>query len=190
MPPDEQRPERKPSTAELVIEPLGDRTRAAGFSCANAELDAFLSTAEVERFDFERLGKTYLVFGGSALLGYFTISAAELRVEYLTPGDAWVGVTELRVDAVTAFKIGRLAVDSRFQGRGFGRAVMQRVVGMALMTGESIGIRILTLQAKPESVPFYLALGFHLTPATRRERRPKNRTRFLDLQRADAGAPA
>ena len=182
--------ERERSTPDLRFERLTGGNRPSGFSCGDPDLDAFLATAEVDRYDHERLGKTYLVYMGGELAAYFTVSAAELRIEYLLPAEAWAGVAAMHVDAIPALKVGRLAVNSRFQRRGIGMAVVHNIVGMALEAGGTIGVRMVTLQAKPQSVGFYERLGFEYAALTRRERRRKNRTMFFDLDRTAGGAPA
>ncbi len=68
---------------ELNIEPFLETQRVAGFSCGNTDLDDSLNTEEVEKYDREGLGKTYLVFYNGDLVAYFTISFDGLRVEYL-----------------------------------------------------------------------------------------------------------
>lgn len=52
---------------------------------------------------------------------------------------------------------------------------------MALETKGKMGVRLIILQAKPESIQFYERCGFQLTFETKREKRRRNRTMFLDL---------
>src|SRR5690349_17731016 len=173
--------ERERSTPNLVVKPFEEVERTAGFSCGDPDLDAFLATPEAGQYEREWLGRTYLVFFDGAMAAYFTLSAAELRIEYLLPREQWAGFFASRIEAIPALKIGRLAVDSRFQGRGIGKGVLRHIVGMALTAGDSVGVRMIVLHAKPDSVPFYQGRGFQFTVSTKRERRRKNRTMFLDL---------
>lgn len=82
-------------------------------------------------------------------------------------------------------KIGRLAVDRRHQSRGVERLLIKHIAGMAIEVGRGTGIRLLILQAKPQSVPFYEKCGFQLTYEVKREKGRRNRTMFLDLYRVE-----
>ena len=86
------------------------------------------------------------------------------------------------VDSYPAVKIGRLATAKGWQGRGIGKAVVAYIAKSAIESGSRFGVRLLIVEAKPESIPFYERCGFELTFETARERRRRNRTMFLDLQ--------
>lgn len=174
--------ERHLSIHDLRIVSFGEAQAVGAFSCGNKELDDFLTTGEVENYDREGLGKTYLVYCGGEMAAYFTVSFAELRVEYLRSWKSFSAMAERNLEAVPALKIGRLAVDSRFKRRGIGKALVRYIVGMALESTRTIGVRLIILQAKPESVPFYRDRLFEFAVETRRERKRINRTMFLDLQ--------
>ena len=53
-----------------------------------------------------------------------------------------------------------VATDPRAQGQGCGRAIMTAMMGWA---GQE-GIDVLDLHSSPDARPFYLALGFRLSP--------------------------
>ena len=166
---------------ELHIEPFLETRKVAGFSCGNRDLDEFLCTEEVQKYEGEGLGSTFLVFWKGKLVAYFTTSFDALRIEYLRTWKSFSRMAEMRMDAIPALKIGRLAVATGYQGRGIGRQLIRHIAGMALESRGQGGVRLLVLQAKPESVEFYRKCGFELTFETRRERGKKNRTMFLDL---------
>ncbi len=94
-------------------------------------------------------------------------------------------LARMKIETIPALKIGRLAVDRRYQNRGVGRLLIKYIAGMAIEIGRGTGIRLLILQAKPQSVPFYLKAGFQLTYEVKRERGRRNRTMFLDLFRIE-----
>ena len=150
-----------------------------GFDCGNKDLNDFLCTREVSKYEKLGLGTTYLVYHQRDLVAYFTVSSDSMRVEYLKTARSFSEIRELRLEAIPGFKIGRLAVDIGHQNRGIGRTLIKCIAGMALEG--KVGVRILTVQAKPESVSFYEKCGFQLTDETRRERGRRNRTMFLDL---------
>jgi GNAT superfamily N-acetyltransferase len=167
------------SLEELRIEPFRETHDVKGFDCGNGDLNDFLCTSEVSKYEKLGLGTTYLVYRRGDLVAYFTVNSDSMRVEYLKTARSFSEVRELRLEAIPGFKIGRLAVDTRHQNRGIGRTLIKCIAGMALEG--KVGVRILMVQAKPESVSFYEKCGFKLTDETRRERGRRNRTMFLDL---------
>jgi len=152
------------------------------FTCGTKDLDEFLTTDEVRTYEEQNLGRTYLVYYEGSLVAYFTVSNDGLRVEYLKKRKSFSIPSKKIVDTYPAVKIGRLAVASAWQNRGVGRHVVAYVAKVALETGARSGVRLLILEAKPESIPFYEKCGFELTFETAREKTKVNRTMFLDLQ--------
>jgi len=166
---------------ELEIEPFLETRNVQSFDCGNKALNDFLCTKEVADYEKEGLGKTYLVYFHGDLVAYFTVSFDGLRVQYLQKVKSFTKFAEMRNETIPALKIGRLAVDSRFKRRRIGEGLLKYIAGMALDMGKRTGVRLLILQAKPESIPFYTACGFQLTFETHRERTRTNKTMFLDL---------
>ena len=151
------------SIFDLEVRPFVATSLLTRFSCGNGDLDEFLKSKEVGRYETEGLGKTYLVFHEGVLAAYFTVSLAELRAEYLQTWKSFSGFADMNVEAVPALKIGRLAVDVRFQKRGIGRVLVNYIAGLALEPMGQAGVRLLMVQAKPESIEFYKKCGFQLT---------------------------
>ena len=166
---------------DLDIEPFRETQQVQAFDCGNKDLNDFLTTEEVRRYEQERVGRTYLVFHKGDLAAYFTVSQGGLRAEYLKTWKSFSRMAEMRLEAIPALTIGRLAVDVRRQKRGIGRALVNFIAGMALEAQGKIAVRLIILQAKPESIDFYRKCGFELTVETKREKRRVNRTMFLDL---------
>lgn len=170
--------EVNPDTLEIVR--FKENLAVKTFDCGNRDLNDFLCTAEVAKYEAENLGKTYLVYFRGQLVAYFTISWDGLRIEYLQSVKSFSRFGEMKVETIPAIKIGRLATDRRWKGKGIGRHLVRYIAGMAL---ESQGAaRLLILQAKPESIEFYQKLGFDFVTETKRERGRLNKTMFLDLQ--------
>ncbi len=166
---------------KLKVERFLETQRVRSFDCGNQDLNDFLNTAEVEHYEKEGLGRTYLVFYGGDLVAYFTISSDGLRVEYLKKWKSFSRFGEMRLEAIPSIKIGRLAVTTAWQAKGVGRHLVKYIAGMALDQGTGIGARLLILQAEPDAVAFYLKCGFEMTAEVGRERGREKRTMFLDL---------
>lgn len=179
---------RSPFRSERTIDPMGLRIRSfketnrvRNFSCGNKDLDDFLNTEEVDNYEAQNFGKTYLVFYKGDLVAYFTISFDGLRREYLKTHRSFSKAGEVIIESIPAIKIGRLAVHKDWQHVGIGRTIIQYIAGMALELSRQGGLRLLIVEAKPESKDFYEKCGFMLTDEVGRERRRRHRTMFFDL---------
>jgi GNAT superfamily N-acetyltransferase len=179
----EPRPPVDPDGLRVV--PIAPPGRRPGFNCGNDSLDRFIATDEVDEFEEAGLGRTYLVLHEGVLIGFYTLSNASLRVEYVRGERPFSRPVEERVDAFPAVMIGRLAVAREWQGRGVGRHMIDLIVPEALLQGRRSGVRLLILEALPDSVAFYERCGFTIVKETRRERGRRNRTMFLDLRPLD-----
>src|SRR6266571_3287536 len=153
---------------QLRIERFLETRKVQSFDSGNKDLDDFLNTEEVTRYEEEGFGRTYLVYYQGEVVAYFTVSFDSLRVEYLKTVKSFSELAEMQLEALPAVKVGRLAVDKRFQNMGIGRMLLRYIAGMAIEMGGRMGVRLLVLQAKPESIPFYEKCGFRLTYETKR----------------------
>ncbi|MBU4032374.1 MAG: GNAT family N-acetyltransferase [Candidatus Thermoplasmatota archaeon] len=162
-----------------------DTKNILGFDCGNKELNDFLCTEEVRKFNEEHLGRTTLVFYSGELVAYYTLSNSSLRKEYLQSYKSFSKMGEFKLEEFPSITIGRLAVDKRWQGKGIGRVIMQKIMVQALNSSESAGVRLLLVQAKQDAFDFYLKLGFEFVFDSKRERsRFKargTRTLFFDI---------
>lgn len=123
-----------------------------GFDCGRPEQNAFLyDYAWSDQQDF--LSTTYLFFRGGMLAAYATMLMDLLPLGPDERGD-------IRYSRISALKLGQLGVDRRFQGLGIGREVVGYTVELAREVGQRVACRYLTLDAQPDLVGWYEALGF------------------------------
>lgn len=103
------RPESVP-VGDVRIQRFLENADVRSFDCGNKDLNDFLTTEEVAKFEREKLGKTHLVYSQALgqLLGYFTISSESLRIEYFRSLKNFSIPGEIRVSAIPGIKIGRL----------------------------------------------------------------------------------
>jgi GNAT superfamily N-acetyltransferase len=163
-------------------EPFKELGQVRNFSCGEPDLDAFLNSEEVEEYERESLGRTFLAYYNGALAGYYTISTDGLRLEYIQsrkyPKSHVKRGKEL-VETVPSLKIGRLAVHTEFQGKGVGRILIRRISAIATLSVPAV--RLLVVNSKEKSIPFYTKCGFRFTLPVGHERGRKLRTMYLDL---------
>ncbi|WP_431102270.1 GNAT family N-acetyltransferase [Roseateles noduli] len=115
---------------------------------------------EAKRLHKDNLAKTFVMveFGETRVLAYITLVCTHVSVQQFG-GPA--PVDGFRYADYPAVKLARLAVDSGLQGQGVGGQLVDFAIGLA---EEHImpyaGCRFLVVDAKPNSVGFYLRKGF------------------------------
>lgn len=141
----------------LALVPVTKALTKAPFSCGYAELDSYF---RLYAFKNDRLsiGKTFVALTDAReVAGYVTVSAAQIEVDSL-PEDI---KAKLPRYPVPAFRIGKLAVDLRFQGAGVGRWLLTEALKRAIEVSREIGLFAVLVDAIDEKAKgFYLKYGF------------------------------
>ncbi len=118
--------------ARPLVEPLGAHHDRTAFSCGVQALDAYLQRQAGQ--DARRLiaAPFVLVMPGGTIGGYYTLAATAISLSHLPPDTA----RRLpRYPVVPAFLIGRLAVDRRYQGQGWGRFLLADALRRCIDSG-------------------------------------------------------
>lgn len=143
----------------LVIEPLArSHHDRAGFDCGKEVLNIFLRNFARQN-DEKGLGRTYVLAeaGQAAILGYYTISTGEIEFDDV-PKPVRKGLPSY---PIPVSHIGRLAIDKRMQGKGFGTDLLIDAFRRTLAAAEQIGIHAVEVVAlDDEAKRFYLRFGF------------------------------
>ena len=139
------------------FELLCDRHDRAGFRCGEEALDRYFQT-QVTQDSRRRIANCFVVIEASSgsLAAYYTLSAASIPLGDFPPD---VSRRLPRYPALPAVRIGRLAVDSRFQRRGLGELMLMDAV--ARTAQDAAAAFALLVEAKTEAVSaFYRRYGF------------------------------
>jgi len=91
----------------------------------------------------------------NTILGYIALSSGQAEETQL-PEMARKKLPR----SVPIARLGRLAVDKRFQGQGLGEVLLMEAVRQALIAAEAIGVAGIFIDAKAEARPFYEKYGF------------------------------
>lgn len=148
------------STPPFTIEPLGKQDRE-GFECGSAELDAYL-VKQAGQDQRRNVAACFLAIemDTGMVAGFYTLSACHIHLEDLNEA---ARKKLPRYPVVPAVRLGRLAIDKRFQGRGLGSALITDAA-MRVMRSE-IAAAFLVVEAKDESAAaFYRHHGFAPDP--------------------------
>lgn len=162
-------------TPPFRLEPLSERHDRGSFACGEEVLDRYLQTQATQ--DIRRRISTCFVAieaDTGRLAAYYTIAAASIP----TP-DLPLEMTRRlpRYPTLPAVRIGRLAVDLKFRGRGLGAALLADALHRALQAPPAIFT--LLVDAKNDAASaFYQHHGFRPLPS-------HPRTLFLPLAIAE-----
>ena len=104
--------------------------------------------------------RTYVICAGNRVVGYYALAAGAVARAEAT------GRTRRNMpDPVPVMVMGRLAIDSAYQGRGLGRALLRDAVLRTAQAAEIAGIRALLVHAISEDAKrFYERCGFRPSP--------------------------
>jgi len=129
------------------------------FECGVLELDDWLKRRALQNEE-SGASRTYVVCIGRRVAGYYALAAGAAAHAY-APGR----VRRNMPNPVPVIVIGRLAIDSRFQGRGIGSALLRDAVLRTAQAAEIAGIRAILVHAISESAKqFYERSGFIASP--------------------------
>lgn len=140
----------------------GRRHDRASFCSGVAPLDDYLQRQAAQHHR-DGIATTHVLTDDaqpSCILGYCTLSAAQLHLHELQDGDR----KRLPAYPVPAMRMGRLAVSQTAQGQRLGSLLLGHAVNLALSLRQTLGVRVLVVDAKSDgAAAFYLGHGFRPT---------------------------
>src|SRR5580698_8104198 len=139
-------------SAPFRMEPLGSAHDRSIFQCGEEILDRYLQTQATQDIR-RRVANCFVAVEAASghIAAYYTLSAASIPLVDLPPEET----RRLpRYPTLPAVRIGRLAVDRRFQGRGLGAAMLADATARAVRA--DIAAFMLIVDAKhDQAVAFY-----------------------------------
>src|SRR5438105_6424093 len=118
------------TSAPFRFEPLGEEHDRSAFHCGEEALDRYFQT-QVTQDIRRRVTNCFVVVEAvpGQVAAYYTLSAASVAVTEL-PSEVTKRLP--RYPTLPAVRIGRLAVDEKFQGRGLAAAMLMNAVHRTL----------------------------------------------------------
>ncbi len=166
----------------LIVEPLASRHDRAAFSCGTPRLDEYLQRYAVQNRKRD-LAQCFVLTpraGTSEIMGYYTLSGHAIEVTALPSDLARRLPTGIPLPATL---LGQMAVDTRYQGQGYGEKLVLHALRTALRaTREVASIGVVVDALTDELVRFYAkpTLGFvELRDRPRHLTAPMNRIRAM-----------
>lgn len=140
----------------------GRRHDREGFACGVAALDDYLYRCAGQH-QRDGIAATHVLIDDTEpprVLGYCAFSAAQLHLQELREDDR----KRLPAYPMPAIRVGRLAVSSAEQGRGYGGLLLGHAVNRALSVRQTMGVRVLIVDAKGgRAAAFCESFGFRRT---------------------------
>ncbi|NDW05112.1 GNAT family N-acetyltransferase [Jiella sp. 40Bstr34] len=142
-----------------ALDPKGHDRKS--FDCGVPALNLYLQRYANQ--DLKRsLTRIYVLADGPSIIGYYSISAHSVRRDHL-PDDVQAGP----YGDIPFLLLGRLAVDRRWQGQGYGDALIVHAFDTTRKAASQIGILGMIVEAKNEkAAAFYEGFGFRRLAVT------------------------
>jgi GNAT superfamily N-acetyltransferase len=146
----------------MRVLPLSGSHDRQGFDCGRRELNDWLRQVARQHQD-KGLSKTFVAVREdepARICGYYALTLAELETRHLPA--AWRKKLPRRVPGV---RLGRLAVDQRFQGEGLGELLLVDALTRAQrIYVEAGGIGLFVDAIDEQAAGYYLRFGFLALP--------------------------
>jgi ribosomal protein S18 acetylase RimI-like enzyme len=145
------------TAAPFRFEALGEKHDRCNFSCGEDALDRYFQT-QVTQDIRRRITNCFVVVEPATgqVAAYYTLSAASIPLTELPPDEA---KRLPRYPTIPAVRIGRLAVDRRFQRRGLAEMMLLNAAHRTMQ--DAAAAFSLIVDAKNDStVSFYTRYGF------------------------------
>ncbi len=140
--------------------PITEKPNLEAFDCGIPELNDYLKKYAGQNHR-KGLGSTYVLIpaeGESFAAGYYTLSMAQVELGSLAESQR----KNLPKYPVPAVRLGRLAVDRKWQGTGLGEILLVDAIHRAVAAVQSVAAKFMIVDAKNKKAEeFYLRYGFH-----------------------------
>ena len=142
---------------QAVIELMTKAHDRAGFSCGVEPLDTYLKTRAGQDQRNNVAFPYVLTLGGNPqILGYYTLSASSVPLTALPPRLAKL----TRYELAPAVLLGRLAVDQRLRGQGYGAHLLIDALRRVAHSGD-VAVLVVIVDPKDQmATDFYGKFGF------------------------------
>jgi GNAT superfamily N-acetyltransferase len=146
----------------MQVGPLAGSHDRQGFDCGRQELNDWLRQVARQHQD-KGLSKTFAAIREeepARICGYYALTLAELENRHLP--EAWRKKLPRRIPGV---RLGRLAIDKRYQGKGLGELLLVDALTRAQrIYAEAGGIGLFVDALDEKAAGYYRRFGFDASP--------------------------
>jgi len=145
---------------EIAVTKLAIAHDPTDFDCGQEELNRFIRHYALAG-QRASISQTYVALQGESIIGYHTLVVGDVVYEG-APERLAKGLPRYPIPVLI---LARLAVDSRWQGKGLGAALVADALRRALHVADIAGVRAVVVHAKDNTArDFYTHLGFEPFP--------------------------
>lgn len=166
----------------MEIVRLTAESQLGAFDCLNEDLNSFLMHDAISYAE-KKLAYTFILQDQGNIIGYYSLLNDKISRQDVANA-IWRKVKKLfphgkHFSSYPAVKIGRLAIASRYKGKGIGRNLI-KIIKMTLSETQTISaFRFLTVDAYLSATAFYEKNGFRMMVADDDDRH--TRLMFFDM---------
>lgn len=129
------------------------------FDCQHPSLTDWLKKRALAN-NQQRGSRTHVVCDGARVVGFYALAAGS--IEHATSPKS---LTRNMPNPIPAIVLGRLAVDTLYQGQGIGAGLLQDAIFRSLSAADQVAARVLLSHAiDGEARAFYVRHGFLQSP--------------------------
>ena len=159
------------------------------FDCEDDDLNDFLFNEAIP-YTKEMLATTFIIENDERTLGYYSLLSDSFRVEETNFASKTQYKNFLRelvphpkrhLKGFPAIKIGRLAIDKTFKGKGLFALIVNAIIADCIHINQKHACRLITIDAYKKAIPFYERFGFQFL--TENDKDLNIRQMFLDLSK-------
>ena len=177
----------KDNSDEVSILLLTEGYSIKPFDCEDEDLNDFLFN-EATPYQKELLATTFVMENDEQTLGYYSLlnDSLQLREDMFASKSQFrkflrelMPYPKRHLKTIPALKIGRLAIDKSFKGKGLGSVIMANIISKCIKMNKEQACRLITVDAYKQAIPFYQKMGFKFL--TEDDKNYTTRLMFLDL---------
>ncbi len=177
----------KDNSDEVSILLLTEGYPIKPFDCEDEDLNDFLFN-EATPYQKELLATTFVMENNEQTLGYYSLlnDSLQLREDMFASKSQFrkflrelMPYPKRHLKTIPALKIGRLAIDKSFKGKGLGSVIMANIISKCIKMNKEQACRLITVDAYKQAIPFYQKMGFKFL--TEDDKNDTTRLMFLDL---------
>ncbi len=140
-------------------EPLAIHHDLEAFASGVASLDTWLKRRALKN-QLSGASRTFVACEGQRVVAYYALASSAITVEAASGR-----LRRNMPDPIPVVVLARLAVDTAWQGRGLGRAMVRDAALRIIQAADTIGIRgVITHALSGEAKTFYEQVGFDPSP--------------------------
>ena len=182
---------KRKNDSKITIELLKENHPIKPFDCEDDDLNDFLFNKAL-LYQKELLATTFIVESEERTLGYYSVlnDSLQLKEEDFPSKSKYkkflshlIPHPKRHLKSVPAVKIGRLAIDKTYKGKGLGKMIMQNLMDECIELNKKIACRLITVDAYKGALTFYQKLGFEFL--TEKDNNEDIRQMFFDLTNLD-----